>query len=208
MGLTVGQVLDVGRAVAGAAVVIAFILVAAVDGWTRPGYRPARHPVSALALGPRGWLQTANFIVCGAGVMAGATTLADESWPLSASIAVIGLALIASGVFPMDPMRGYPPGTPDATPTRYSRRHRWHDVAGAVVFLAIPVAQTIAALTPAVGPLRSYSAVSAAASIVLFGVFGRAWERDSPRAGLWQRLAILVGWTWLAVIFIGIGARS
>ena len=204
MGLTVEQVLDVGRA-AGAAVAVAFVLVAAVDGWTRPGYRPARHPVSALALGPRGWLQTANFIVCGAGVMAGAAGLADESWPLSASIAVIGLALIASGVFPMDPMRGYPPGTPDATPTRYSRRHRWHDAAGAVVFLAIPVAETIAALTPAVGPLRSYSAVSAAASLTLFGVFGQAWERDSPRAGLWQRLAILVGWTWLAVTIIGVG---
>lgn len=201
MGLTTAA------AVAGAAAAIAFVLVAAVDGRTRPGYRPARHPVSALALGTRGWLQTANFLVCGAGVTAGAAALAGTSWPLAASIAVIGLALIASGIFPMDPMRGYPPGTPDTTPARYSRRHRLHDAAGAVVFLAIPVAGTIAALTPAVGPLRPYSAVSAAASLVLFGVFGQAWERDSPRAGLWQRLAILVGWTWLAVIFVGVGAR-
>jgi hypothetical protein len=201
MGLTTAA------AVTGAAAAIAFVLVAAADGATRPGYRPARHPVSALALGPRGWLQTANFLVCGTGVTAGAAALAGTSRPLAASVAVIGLALIASGVFPMDPMRGYPPGTPDTTPARYSLRHRVHDAAGAVVFLAIPVAETIAALTPAAGPLRPYSAASAAASLALFGVFGRAWERDSPRAGLWQRLAILAGWTWLAVILIGVGAR-
>ena len=201
MGLTTAA------AAAGAAAAIAFILVAAVDGRTRPGYRPARHPVSALALGPRGWLQTANFLGCGAAVTAGSAALADTSWPLAASTAITGLALIASGIFPMDPMRGYPPGTPDTTPARYSLRHRVHDAAGAVVFLAIPAAETTAALTPALGPLRPYSAVSAAASLILFGVFGRAWERDSPRAGLWQRLAILAGWTWLAVIFIGVGAH-
>jgi hypothetical protein len=189
----------------GAAAVAVFVLVFTVDGWTRPGYRPVRRPVSALALGSRGWVQTANFVVCGMGVTAGAVGLADVSWPLSASLVAFGLALVASGVFPMDPMRGYPPGTPDTTPERFSRRHRWHDVAGMVVFAAVPIAATIAALTPAVGSLRWYSAATGVAAALLLGVFGRAWERDSPRAGLWQRLAILVGWTWLAVLFLSTG---
>lgn len=187
---------------AGAAVSAAFVLVLLIDGWTRPGYRPTRQPVSALALGPRGWVQTVNFVVCGAGVTAGAVGLAGVWWPVAAGLLVLGPALVASGVFAMDPMRGYPPGTPDTTPERFSRRHRWHDVAGIAVFSAVPAAAAIATLVPAAGPPRWYSAATAVASAVLFGVFGRAWERDSPRAGLWQRLTIAVGWTWLVVLFL------
>ncbi|MEU8176904.1 DUF998 domain-containing protein [Microbispora hainanensis] len=32
------------------------------DGAARAHYKPLRHPVSRLALGERGWTQTANFI--------------------------------------------------------------------------------------------------------------------------------------------------
>ena len=35
------------------------------EGAVRDGYRPLRHPVSSLALGPRGWIQTVNFAVTG-----------------------------------------------------------------------------------------------------------------------------------------------
>lgn len=190
-------------ALTGAIAAVAFVLVFTVDGWTRPGYSPVRQPVSALALGSRGWVQTANFVVCGAGVCAGALALASVSWQLSAVVGVFGAALVASGVFPMDPMRGYPPGTPDTTPEHYSRRHRSHDRAGAVVFVSLPAAAAIAALTPAFDvPLRTYSAATAAVSTALFVVFGRAWEADSPRAGLWQRLTILVGWAWQAQLFV------
>jgi Protein of unknown function (DUF998) len=41
------------------------------EGAARDGYRPLRHPVSSLALGPRGWIQTANFTVAGALTLAG-----------------------------------------------------------------------------------------------------------------------------------------
>jgi Protein of unknown function (DUF998) len=50
----------------------AFITTFLVEGATRFGYRPSRHPVSSLALGPRGWVQTANFAVTGTLVLAGA----------------------------------------------------------------------------------------------------------------------------------------
>ncbi|MDQ2587916.1 DUF998 domain-containing protein [Saccharothrix yanglingensis] len=186
----------------GAVAAVVFVVVFTVDGWTRPGYGPVRRPVSALALGSRGWIQPANFVVCGAGVCAGALALVSTSWPLSTAVEVFGVALVASGVFPMDAMRGYPPGTPDNTPEHYSRRHRLHDHAGAVVFVSLPAAAAIAALTPALGvPSRTYSAVTAGV-FALFVVFGRAWEDDSPRAGLWQRLTILVGWAWLAHLFV------
>ena len=31
--------------------------------------------------------------------------------PLGIALTVFGLGLVGSGIFPMDPMRGYPPGT-------------------------------------------------------------------------------------------------
>ena len=44
----------------------------AAEGAIREGYRPSRHPVSSLALGPRGQVQTANFTVTRTLVLAGA----------------------------------------------------------------------------------------------------------------------------------------
>ena len=38
-----------------------FVTAFLAEGATRDGYRPSRHPVSSLALGPRGRIQTANF---------------------------------------------------------------------------------------------------------------------------------------------------
>lgn len=49
----------------GAVSAVTFIVVFLLDGWTRRAYSSIRHPVSALALGQRGWVQTANFIMCG-----------------------------------------------------------------------------------------------------------------------------------------------
>jgi len=114
---------------AGVVGTVLFVVTFLVDGLTRPGYDPLRHPVSALALGPRGWVQVENFVLCGALIAASAVGLgqATGSLWLAIAVAVFGLALVASGVFPMDPMRGYPPGTPDETPPELSWRHHVHD---------------------------------------------------------------------------------
>src|ERR1700735_253087 len=52
-----------------------FVTAFLIQGATREGYRPSRHPVSSLALGPRGWVQAANFAVTGTLVLAGAAGL-------------------------------------------------------------------------------------------------------------------------------------
>lgn len=187
----------------GAASAGLFIVTFTLDGWTRPGYQPLRHPVSALALGSRGWLQTANFILCGLGITAASIAVTDAcgSALLAAAIAAFGLALIASGVFRMDAMRGYPPGTPNETPPEASMRHRMHDWAGVVVFGSLPIAAIIAAIVlPEVG-WKWYSALTAAAGLAGFTVFGEAWEQDHPRTGLVQRMTIIIGWVWLGLLF-------
>lgn len=180
-----------------------FVLTFLVDGATRPDYHPVRHPVSALALGQRGWIQTVNFVLCGLAVVGGAIALAimHGTMLLALALAVFGAGLVASGAFPMDPMRGYPPGTPDDTPEHTSRTHERHDHAGAVVFLALPVAAAIAAFTLEGPGWRWYSGATAVVLFVGLSMFGSAWENDNPRMGLIQRTVIGVGWLWLGLVF-------
>lgn len=189
---------------AGAAGALLFPVVFLLDGWTRPGYRPVYHPVSALALGPRGWIQTANFLLCGAAIAVGALAIAPalDSVLLALVIGGFGLSLVASGAFAMDPMRGYPPGTPEGDRDELSFRHTLHDWAGMFVFGLAPLAAIIAAWVVPGTAWTIYSAGTAAAGIVAFLAFGQAWENDHPRTGLVQRLAIIVGWVWLGLLFL------
>lgn len=194
----------------GAAGSVLFVVVLVLDGLSRPGYSPTRHPVSALALGPRGWLQTANFTVCGAAVTTGALGVAfiAEQLLLGTALAVFGVGLIASAAFRMDPMRGYPPGTPSGDPDDFSTQHTLHDYAGAVVFFSLPIIAVIASF---VMPGAVWTVVSAAAAVGLFvcaDAFGKAWERDSPKTGLIQRGFIIPGWLWAAGVFAHFGLVS
>ncbi|SFB43126.1 Protein of unknown function [Amycolatopsis marina] len=186
-----------------------FVLVFLIDGWRRPGYSPVRHPVSALALGTRGWIQTSNFLCCGAAITLGALGIVTSGRDLLLGIAlgVFGLGLVVSGVFPMDPMRGYPPGSPDGDPADFSTRHRLHDYAGAVVFLALPAAAAVAAFVLPGMIWTAVSAIAAAGLLFGFSAFGTAWEDNSPKAGLVQRAVIIPGWLWVTAVFLHLASH-
>jgi hypothetical protein len=69
------------RQLAGWAGIIApalFVTVFMIEGWIRPGYEPLNTFVSALSLGPRGWIQIANFISFGALFLAFTRAVAAE----------------------------------------------------------------------------------------------------------------------------------
>lgn len=193
----------------GAISAMLFVLVFLVDGWTRPGYSSIRHPVSALALGSRGWIQTSNFLVCGTAVSisALAVVFAGQSVVLGLVLVVFGLGLVASGVFPMDAMRGYPPGTLDGDPKEHSVRHKLHDYAGMVVFLALPAAAAVGVFALPGATWKIVSGIVAVGLTIGFGAFGTAWEKDSPRAGLVQRAVIVPGWIWVAAVFLHFAYR-
>ena len=199
------------RLLAGGAIgAIGFVVVFLVDGATRPGYDPTYHPVSALSLGERGWLQIANFVVTGALMVAFAVGLRRHLRPGPAAVAgplligIFGLSLVASGAFVMDPMRGYPPGPPPGAPGTPSWHHVVHDNLGAVVFLCVPLACFVLARRFARRPARVgwllYSLATGLAGIALLVVFGAAWEADHPQTGLIQRMMIIVDWTWLGLL--------
>ncbi|MDG4798428.1 DUF998 domain-containing protein [Micromonospora sp. WMMD1082] len=188
---------------AGAAGAALFVLVFLVDGGSRPHYSAVRHPISALALGRRGWVQTANFVVSGSAITAGALGVVVEgpSVLVGVVLTVFGLGLVASGVFRMDPMLGYPPGAPAGIPEQHSTPHRIHDIAGAVVFLSLPLAAAVGTFTLPGTPWKIISGVVAVALFLGFGRFGTAWEEVSPRIGLVQRAVVIPGWGWLAALF-------
>ena len=98
-----------------------FVTVVAVQASTRAGFDPWRHPVSALSLGERGWIQITDFVVVGVLSVAFAVGLRRVLRPDPATwgplmVAVYGVGLIVTGVFVGDPGLGFPPGTEPGIP--------------------------------------------------------------------------------------------
>jgi len=113
-----------------------FIAASLTQAFTRKGFDLARHPISLLSLGAPGWVQIANFVVCGTLYLLGAAGMRqalDQSrggtWgPLL--IGVTGVGLIIAGVFTADPGAGFPPGAPSGAPTM-----SWHGLLHELGFL-------------------------------------------------------------------------
>jgi hypothetical membrane protein len=185
----------------GIVAVAGFTIVFLIEGALRAGYRPTYHPISALSLGPRGWLQASSFVVTGALMAAFAVGLqrAGAGAVVAILMGVVSLGLIGAGILPMDAMRGYPPGAIAGDPAAYSARHQWHDRASIAVFLAVPGAAIVSGFAGA-GWWRWYSLATAVAAIGLLAWFSSAYERDTPRAGVVQRSMVIVNWTWVAAL--------
>jgi hypothetical protein len=154
-----------------------FLVVALVQGLTRPGFDLAKHPFSLLSLGPGGWIQIANFVVTGLLFIAGAVGLRrclragpGSTWgPLLYGL--FGGALIAGGVFVSDPGAGYPPGAPEGRPVSVS----WHGSLHGVAFV-----------------------VGMASLIAVFVVFARWFAAQRDR--MWARLSVVTG---IAFVLLG-----
>jgi Protein of unknown function (DUF998) len=179
------------------------------EGAVRDGYRPLRHPVSSLALGPRGWIQTANFAVTGALTIAGATglRLTDGRVPGSRTgailVAAAGAGLIGSAAFRTDPVGGYPPGTPDM-PAAFTPAGTAHNLAAIPVFFGLPAAAAVygwrswrAGEPPGFAIYSAATAVTMPVTMALAGAgFGQS-SRLGGYGGLFQRASIVTGFAWL-----------
>jgi len=189
-----------------------FVLVFLVEGAVRPDYRPWRHFVSLLAHGDRGWVQAANFGACGGlslGFALGVSRVVD-GLALPILVAVFGAGLIASARFRCDAGLGYPPGAPEDWPRTASEDGNRHNLAGAAVFASLAIACFLSAARFDGRPWTLYCVTSGVLLLVLFVATGalaaRASDSADPPIGITQRLAILVGWTWMAVLALRLSA--
>jgi hypothetical protein len=189
-----------------------FILVFLVEGITRPGYSAWRHYVSQLATGNGGWVQVVNFVVCGALVIGFAFGLRQTLRPGRASFAapilmgLFGSALIVAGVFSTDPALGYPAG---ALPV-HTTHGMVHGLAGLAAFSLLPATALVMAWRfSADSATRRWAMYSAAIGLLMIGCFiastafsvldERGVLTNAP-TGFVQRLAIIGGWTWIAMV--------
>src|SRR5215471_8919635 len=189
-----------------------FTLVYLLEGATRDdGYSAFRHPVSSLALGRQGWMQVANFLTTGALLIAFGLGAGRHSKWLARILAGVGVGLIGAGVFITDPIGGYPPGTHNPfdepvdqvppVPSPRSKSSALHQFFSTFVFLGLPAAFVVEARR---GP-RLWTAYSIATCAAFLGTFAAssAGFAQSPRfvgvGGLFQRLALVTGFTWVTV---------
>ncbi len=196
-----------------------FVITFTVEGHRRAGYDPRCQPVSSLALGPRGSVQRANFILVGGLYCLAARGLGRSSRRsvgpslVPKLISGVGVALIGSGVFVTDPVAGFPPsedarddaGSALRAP-KLTRQGKLHNLCAIPIFSGIPIAALVCA--GAAAHRREYgwaaycagSAIGMAGAFALFGAaFGEA-SRLAGRSGVFQRISIATGFGWLSAL--------
>ena len=122
---------------AGIVAPVIFVLVFMVEGFLRPGYDPLSMYISALSLGPRGWIQIVNFLVLGFLLFVFTLGLSREIPSGKASrggiicLYTLSALFFISGPFVMDPA--------DTPSTQLSVHGFIHGLSGGIVFLLMPV---------------------------------------------------------------------
>jgi hypothetical protein len=193
-----------------------FVTVFTLEGWLRPGYDPLSTFVSALSLGPRGWIQMANFMVLGILLFLFTRGVAIEFPSGKASrgglilLTIIAICYFLSGPFVMDPT-----GTPLNQVTFHGTLH---GIFGAIVFLLMPSScfvylrrfradpnwQSLQWWTLALGTIS-------AVGVVLLTLSTKFPDLQSVFAGwtgLIQRTAIVPFMIWIFIFALGLHRRN
>ena len=193
-----------------------FVLTFTLEGWLRPGYDPRAMYISALSLGPRGWVQIANFLQLGFLLLIFTRALPDAFANQKAArrsavlLTILALLFLLSGPFVMDP-----DGTP---PDRMSVHGLIHGLAGGIVFLLMPV--TIWVFLPALRVRAPKSALAHwtltlglfdALAVLFFTVASKSPQLQivfTGWFGLIQRAALVPFMAWLFLLAIDLLGKN
>ena len=127
----------------GIAICPLFYALVVMQMLSRSGFDIREHPLSLLSLGDGGWIQVANFIVagllaiaCAAGLRRALRGTPGGTWaPLL--IAVYGLGMIIAGIFPPDPLPGFPPSAAQGPTQQITGQAAMHGVGFLIAFLSL-----------------------------------------------------------------------
>ena len=181
-----------------------FMLAAAVQGAKRPGYDSWHQAVSALSLGPGGWVQGINFILLGLALLGTVSTwrriLAGgrgaRAYPLLT--AITGVSFVVVAFVPQDPAPGYDPVQLALTaPTAVGLLHlALAGVAAGCSVAGLFVMANRFSADPRWRGWASYTRVMAALMIMSVAIYG-VWSTTATGfAGTFERLAILIPSVW------------
>jgi hypothetical protein len=191
-----------------------FTVLALAQAAVRPGYDLTRHPVSMLALGDLGWIQTTNFVVSGLLMLLAAVGLRRARVGRKAGtwgpilLATEGIGLLIASVFEMDPGDGFPIGTPAGVPATMSGHMILHNVGGSLTFFTMIAACFVLARVfgrpwkvagRAAAIFGRPWKVAGRAAAIAFAV-GLGWAMSGGTAGsLTLFLGVVIAWTWQSI---------
>lgn len=196
-----------------------FIVVFLIEGATRADYNPLRYPVSSLSIGDLGWIQAANFLMVGLLLFAFAIGLRRAlrasrgvAWgPLLIGLA--GIGLFGAGIFTSDPVYGYPPSAPLVL-AQYSAHGHLHDLFSLLLFVGLPTACFVFCRRFATVGERGwavYSILTGLGMLVTFVLAGMGFTQNPSLvhfAGVFQRLSIIIGLTWIALLALRLMSKK
>ena len=181
-----------------------YLTVGLAQALLRDGFDLMRHPLSVLANGPGGWIQTANFVISGVLVVGAAVAFSRVLRPrpiaFSVFLSAFGAGMLVAAVFPADPVDGFPPGTPLGPPTSISASGLTHFASAALAFISLGISCFLGARASARLDARALARFSVFSGLaVLLGFFGGIFSGVAAGVlGIW--FSVIVGWAWLSIL--------
>ncbi|MFD5552833.1 DUF998 domain-containing protein [Streptomyces sp. NPDC127068] len=188
-------------------------VVALGQAATREGFDITRHPLSALSNGSLGWLQITLFVVVGllaaigsVGVRRALRGTPGGVWAPRLLFAH-GIGLIAAGALVMDPVAGFPAGTPEDLTVSPSWQSIGHMAAGSLTFCTLIAANYVLVRHFRRTGDGHRAVASAVAGTAL--LLGNGWAMGGGAAGT---LALAVGaitaMLWVSAVTVRLARRG
>ena len=181
------------------------LLITTLQGAMREGFDPWHQAISALSLGPGGWLQMLNLIAFGLVVL---TTVSPWRRILAGArggtaypvlTALVGLSFIGVGLIRQDPAPGYDPeGLMLEAPTPLGLTHL--AIAGVAALCSIAALLVIAARFAGDSTWPRWTLYSAVTAFIVVGCVAvyAVWSvKPTGFAGAFERAAMLAPMCWM-----------
>lgn len=179
-----------------------FIGLVLLQAAAREGFHLATTPLSLLSLGSFGWVQTLNFIVSGGLVIAcagGVRAMLPSKGGAFASLMLLlyGAGLAAAGIFPADPIDGFPVGSHRAETMTWHAD--LHGIAFALAHFGVIAASVAIAVQFNARGSAGWTSLSIAAAILTPALIVLGFANASV-IGLAFFLTGVVAMGWLAMV--------
>jgi hypothetical protein len=196
---------------------VLFVSIFIIEGRLRVGYNSLAMYISALSLGPRGWVQILNFVVFGFLLLAFARGIAARPPGVGAPsragpvlLTIIAFGYLVSGPFVMDPV-----GT---SRDRASIHGMVHGILGGIVFLLMPVSCFVFVRRYRRDPKRRSlqwctvaAGTTSAVAVAILTIATKmlpAHNAFDPWLGAIQRAAIVPFMAWLFIFALTLRKRN